>query len=181
MSQTVTRVAFPDEPIVGPQIHEVGNNPPPDSNTVTRVDASKGFLPRLRSVFWPGNEGQPAKQAPRQPQIPPAEELAQLETLLPHLESQLAAAQRILEADPGGQWTGNWTPRPRSEDRPVIRHDATIDDQDDYDPVYIRWARCPACDSRNVQTIRSEQNGDGTVTRRSQCRDCFIKFRVVVE
>ncbi len=64
-----------------------------------------------------------------------------------------------------------------------MRQDATADDQDDQKPdtVYIQWARCPVCHSRNVQTIRSEDNGDGTTTRRSQCRECFLKFRVVIE
>ncbi len=47
------RTIYPDEQR-GPQIREVGNNPPPDDSAVTRVDASRGFLPRLGRVFWPG-------------------------------------------------------------------------------------------------------------------------------
>ena len=47
--------------------------------------------------------------------------------------------------------------------------------------VYIERARCPACGSADLQTIRSKDQGDGTVARRTQCRQCFHKFVVVVE
>jgi len=94
------RTVYPDEPIVGPQIRDAGCNPPADDSQVTHVDASRGFLPRLARVIWPGREGEQAKAPPPAPRIPPAEELAQQTTLLDHLENQLAAARRILENDP---------------------------------------------------------------------------------
>jgi len=47
--------------------------------------------------------------------------------------------------------------------------------------VYIERPRCPKCGSIDLQTIRSRNQGDGTIERRTQCRGCFHKFFVVVE
>lgn len=47
--------------------------------------------------------------------------------------------------------------------------------------VFIEKARCPACGSAALQTIRSKDQGDGTTERRTQCRVCFHRFFVVVE
>lgn len=47
--------------------------------------------------------------------------------------------------------------------------------------VFVQRTRCPVCESVNVKTVRSEQNGDDTVTRRSRCRDCGHRFKTVVE
>ena len=47
--------------------------------------------------------------------------------------------------------------------------------------VFIERARCPACGSADLQTLRSKNQGDGTTERRTQCRTCFHKFKVVVE
>lgn len=47
--------------------------------------------------------------------------------------------------------------------------------------VFIEKARCPVCDSADLQTIRSEDQGDGSVKRRTVCRDCSHKFFVVAE
>ena len=47
--------------------------------------------------------------------------------------------------------------------------------------VFVARARCPACGSANLQTIRSQRQGDNTVERRTQCRSCHHKFRVIVE
>ncbi len=87
-SQTIAvRTLYPNDEAAG------------DGNVVTHVEP-KAFLPRLGRILWPGREGE-KPPAPRPvPRIPPEQELSELETLLPHLESQLAAAQRILEADP---------------------------------------------------------------------------------
>ena len=49
------------------------------------------------------------------------------------------------------------------------------------DLVFITRARCPACGSADLQTIRSEDQGDGSTLRRTFCRACFHKFRVIVE
>lgn len=47
--------------------------------------------------------------------------------------------------------------------------------------VFIERTRCPVCGSADLQTVRSKNQGDGTVERRTQCRGCFHKFIVVVE
>lgn len=47
--------------------------------------------------------------------------------------------------------------------------------------VFVERARCPACGSADLQTVRSKDQGDGTVERRTQCRGCFHRFFVVVE
>ena len=47
--------------------------------------------------------------------------------------------------------------------------------------VFIERAKCPACGSSNLQTIRSRNQGDGSTERRTQCRQCFHRFFVVVE
>ena len=47
--------------------------------------------------------------------------------------------------------------------------------------VFVERTRCPACGSSDLQTIRSKDQGDGTVERRTQCRSCFHRFFVVVE
>jgi hypothetical protein len=47
--------------------------------------------------------------------------------------------------------------------------------------VFIVRPRCPRCGSADLQTIRSKDQGDGTVERRTQCRSCFHRFFVVVE
>jgi phage FluMu protein Com len=48
---------------------------------------------------------------------------------------------------------------------------------------YIRAKRprCPTCNSPRLQTYRTEQNGDDTVTRYARCRDCRQLLLVVVE
>jgi transposase-like protein len=47
--------------------------------------------------------------------------------------------------------------------------------------VFIERARCPSCESANIETLRTYQNGDDTVTRRTRCRSCGKRFLVVVE
>lgn len=47
--------------------------------------------------------------------------------------------------------------------------------------VFVERARCPVCGSANLQTVRSKNQGDGTIERRTQCRGCHHKFFVVVE
>jgi len=46
---------------------------------------------------------------------------------------------------------------------------------------FVRRPRCPACQSSNIQTIRSSDQGDGTTKRHTQCRDCQHRFFVIVE
>jgi hypothetical protein len=47
--------------------------------------------------------------------------------------------------------------------------------------VFMERPRCPVCGSADLRTIRSQDQGDGTIQRRTQCRVCFHKFIVVVE
>jgi hypothetical protein len=49
------------------------------------------------------------------------------------------------------------------------------------DYVFIERPRCPACGGADVQTERSEKQGDGTIRRRSHCRQCRHPFYVIVE
>ena len=47
--------------------------------------------------------------------------------------------------------------------------------------VFIPRARCPECDSADLLTYHSADNGDGSTTRHTQCRHCGHKFKVVIE
>lgn len=47
--------------------------------------------------------------------------------------------------------------------------------------VFIDRARCPACDSTQLKTLRSAAGGDGSVTRRTICLNCETRFDLVVE
>ena len=65
-----------------------------DGNREIRgVAPAKSIFSRIIGrTIWPGLE--PAKPAPPPPPVPPEEELAQLESQLPHLRGQLATARR---------------------------------------------------------------------------------------
>ena len=71
-----------------------------DGNREVRAVApAKSIFSRIIGrTIWPGNEPKPAPTPP--PAIPPEQELAQLESQLPHLRGQLATARNILDADP---------------------------------------------------------------------------------
>jgi hypothetical protein len=47
--------------------------------------------------------------------------------------------------------------------------------------VFCQRPRCPECDSIELHTYRSDQGGDGSVSRRTRCRKCDHKFIVVWE
>ena len=47
--------------------------------------------------------------------------------------------------------------------------------------IYVCLPTCPFCGAGRPYTLRSCQNGDGSVTRRSTCRECHGRFLVVVE
>ena len=40
---------------------------------------------------------------------------------------------------------------------------------------------CPICRALRPIIVRTEQNGDGSVTRKSVCRRCSERFKIVVE
>lgn len=47
--------------------------------------------------------------------------------------------------------------------------------------VFVSAVACPYCRSTRPITIRSEQGGDGSVTRKSICRACSERFIAVIE
>lgn len=47
--------------------------------------------------------------------------------------------------------------------------------------VFVTAPACTSCGSTDLLTIRSEANGDGSVTRKTVCRVCSTRFKVVVE
>jgi hypothetical protein len=47
--------------------------------------------------------------------------------------------------------------------------------------VFLERPKCPVCHSPGIRTIRSENQGDGTMRRRTQCRDCQHVFFVIVQ
>lgn len=47
--------------------------------------------------------------------------------------------------------------------------------------IFIERAHCPACGSIDLQTLRSQQQGDGVIQRRTLCRTCGHKFFVILE
>ena len=47
--------------------------------------------------------------------------------------------------------------------------------------VYVLAAACPACGSLEHINVRTEQNGDGSKTRKRICRQCSTRFLLVVE
>ena len=50
-------------------------------------------------------------------------------------------------------------------------------------PAWLFWKRprCPSCQSVRLLANRSENNGDGTVTRHVRCADCGERLRLVLE
>jgi DNA-directed RNA polymerase subunit RPC12/RpoP len=61
----------------------------------------------------------------------------------------------------------------------VINHD--IQPRERPRIVFVERPRCPACGSSRLQTYRTTQNGDSTVTRHSRCLACGQRLFVVVE
>ena len=57
----------------------------------------------------------------------------------------------------------------------------TIHPWDTVPIVFITAPACPECGAARPLTVKSLQNGDGSVTRRSTCRHCLARFLVVVE
>lgn len=47
--------------------------------------------------------------------------------------------------------------------------------------IFICAPACPHCGALRPIIIRTEQNGDDTVTRRCVCRRCSTRFKVVIE
>ncbi len=47
--------------------------------------------------------------------------------------------------------------------------------------VFVELPACPFCGSLRPILIRSEQNGDGSVTRKAICRRCSKPFKICAE
>ena len=47
--------------------------------------------------------------------------------------------------------------------------------------VYARRVRCPSCNSPSLRVQRSVDNGDGSRTRYSKCRDCGANVVLIIE
>jgi hypothetical protein len=47
--------------------------------------------------------------------------------------------------------------------------------------VFVTLPACPYCGTTGFITVRSEANGDGSVTRKSVCRRCSERFKLVIE
>lgn len=47
--------------------------------------------------------------------------------------------------------------------------------------IYLRRARCPACDSIRLLTYKSVTQPDGAVLRYVRCKTCAHLFQVILE
>ena len=47
--------------------------------------------------------------------------------------------------------------------------------------IFLERPRCPECGCRRLLAIRTDRNGDETITRRCRCADCGRRIDVVVE
>jgi hypothetical protein len=54
-------------------------------------------------------------------------------------------------------------------------------DWSDTPTITIFAPQCPHCAALRPIIVRSEANGDGTVTRKATCRTCSKRFKIIVE
>lgn len=47
--------------------------------------------------------------------------------------------------------------------------------------VFVPAVACPHCHATRLITVRSDRGGDGSVSRKSICRRCSMRFVVVIE
>lgn len=47
--------------------------------------------------------------------------------------------------------------------------------------VFIPRPRCPACESMDLKTLRSVDQGDGTRRKRTKCNECNHTFDVILD
>lgn len=52
---------------------------------------------------------------------------------------------------------------------------------DDARCVHVTAGHCPHCHCLKYVRVRSEANGDGTVTRKCVCERCSRRFKLVIE
>jgi len=54
-------------------------------------------------------------------------------------------------------------------------------DWQDVPIVFVTLPTCAACGSPDYERVRSEGNGDGSVTRKAICRACGEPYKICVE
>lgn len=47
--------------------------------------------------------------------------------------------------------------------------------------IFVTAPACPACNTPRPIIVRSEANGDGSMTRKAVCRRCSQRFKICVE
>ena len=57
----------------------------------------------------------------------------------------------------------------------------TADDSLRYVFIERVVVQCPACNSTDLKTLRSQDQGDGTRAKRTKCMNCDHRFFVIVE
>ncbi len=63
----------------------------------------------------------------------------------------------------------------------TTEQDPPTDDSLRYVFVQRVAVQCPACNSTDLKTLRSKDQGDGTRARRTKCMCCDHRFFVIVE
>jgi hypothetical protein len=48
-------------------------------------------------------------------------------------------------------------------------------------PVFITLPSCPHCGAVGYKRVRTEQNGDGSSTKKVRCSTCTLKYKIVME
>ncbi len=54
-------------------------------------------------------------------------------------------------------------------------------DREPMETVFLERPRCSVCECYDLETIRSYDQGDGSIMQRKRCKDCGYKFKVVWE
>jgi hypothetical protein len=47
--------------------------------------------------------------------------------------------------------------------------------------IFVVRPACPACGRLDYRRVRTEDNGDGSATRKVICKGCSAKYKIVVE
>lgn len=47
--------------------------------------------------------------------------------------------------------------------------------------VFMQLPHCPYCGSTSRHTVKSQAGGDGSTSRRTECRDCGSRYVLVLE
>ena len=85
----------------------------------------------------------------------------------------LSDEKEIVRPTQNSWMTAMTTQTRRTAEKPGKREELPI--------VFVTRTRCPKCGECNLKTLRSHKESDGSVTRRTYCRECGAKFDVVLE